>query len=60
SNRRQNSKLICKLEPEHVQNSINWVIQKVRLGQVMDYSVSPTTLEDVYVELTGEEGGRAQ
>lgn len=60
SNRRQNSKLICKLEPEHVQNSINWVTQKVRQGEIMDYSVSPTTLEDVYVELTGEEGGRAQ
>lgn len=60
SNRRQNSKLICKLEPEHVHQSINWVSQKVSQGEIMDYSVSPTTLEDVYVELTGEEGGRAQ
>lgn len=60
SYRRQNSKLISKLEPEHVQHAINWVTQKVRHGEIMDYSVSPTTLEDVYVELTGEEGGRAQ
>ena len=60
SNRLQNSKLICKLEHEHVQNSINWVTQKVRQGEIMDYSVSPTTLEDVYVELTSEEGGRAE
>lgn len=54
-NRQQNSKLIYKLKPEHAQQSINWVMQRVDEGKIIDYAISPVTLEDVYIELTTEE-----
>ncbi|QVK17512.1 ABC transporter ATP-binding protein [Mycoplasmatota bacterium] len=59
SNRLQNSKLVIEIEPEHVQQSISWVTRKVQEGGIIDYSISPATLEDIYVELTREDGGEA-
>ena len=52
----QGSRLIFAMEPEHVPQSVEWLQEMVDQGAAADYALTPTTLEDVYVQLTaGEE-----
>lgn len=46
------SKLLISLDPVQIPKTIDWVKTKIDQGQVIDYSLSPTTIEDVYIELT--------
>ena len=55
SSHSQGSRVIYSIYPDAVPIAIEWVRKKVDEGKIMDYSLSPTTLEDVYVELTSKE-----
>ncbi|MBC5635322.1 ABC transporter ATP-binding protein [Ornithinibacillus sp. BX22] len=46
------SRLIIKMNTENVTNAVAWAGEQVELGTVMDYSLTPTTIEDAYIELT--------
>lgn len=62
---RKGSRLSFSIDPSDALTAINWARNHVDNGHIMDYSLSPTTIEDVYVALTsGKElsynGGHAQ
>ncbi|WCF10930.1 ABC transporter ATP-binding protein [Paenibacillus thiaminolyticus] len=50
----QASRSVFSVKPDSVPDVIEWARNKVDEGEIMDYSLSPTTLEDVYVELTSK------
>ncbi|MGG4394065.1 ABC transporter ATP-binding protein [Paenibacillus thiaminolyticus] len=50
----QASRSVFSVKPDSVLDVIEWARNKVDEGEIMDYSLSPTTLEDVYVELTSK------
>ncbi|WP_042148091.1 ABC transporter ATP-binding protein [Paucisalibacillus sp. EB02] len=43
---------IFQVESSHVSSAIEWASGEVNMGNVVDYSLSPTTIEDAYIELT--------
>lgn len=54
SSNSQASRSVFSVNPDSVPDVIEWARNKVDEGEIMDYSLSPTTLEDVYVELTSK------
>lgn len=56
SSRRIGGRLILSVESDEVPDIIQWARNEVERGTILDYSVSPTTLEDIYVQLTSEKG----
>ncbi|MCT1577812.1 ABC transporter ATP-binding protein [Oceanobacillus kimchii] len=50
------SRLIFSLDPSKVSSTIDWAKNLTDKGLVIDYSLSPTTIEDVYIELTSKRG----
>ncbi|ASS74008.1 multidrug ABC transporter ATP-binding protein [Tumebacillus algifaecis] len=49
-------RMFLSLSPDYAPAAIEWARDHVEQGKVIDYTLSPTTLEDVYVELTGGRG----
>ncbi|RDW18884.1 ABC transporter ATP-binding protein [Oceanobacillus chungangensis] len=50
------SRLMFSIESSEVPLTIEWARDNVDKGHFIDYSLSPATIEDVYVELTSEKG----
>ncbi|WP_106495784.1 ABC transporter ATP-binding protein [Lentibacillus sp. Marseille-P4043] len=50
------SRLLFSIDPSEVPSTIQWARDQVDKGHIMDYSLSPATIEDVYVELTSGKG----
>jgi ABC-2 type transport system ATP-binding protein len=48
------SRFIFSLDQSNVTSTIDWAKKMVESGHVLDYSLSPTTIEDVYIELTSK------
>ncbi|WP_010096629.1 ABC transporter ATP-binding protein [Ornithinibacillus scapharcae] len=46
------TRIIYSMDASNVSQSIDWVKNLVDKGIVNDYSLSPTTIEDAYIELT--------
>ncbi|MFD0872297.1 ABC transporter ATP-binding protein [Paenibacillus residui] len=53
---RKGSQLLFSIHPNSAPLAINWAGEQVDKGLVADYSLSPTTIEDVYIELTSRKG----
>lgn len=53
---RSGNKLLFSLESTMVPLTIEWVRNQMDSGKVIDYSLAPTTIEDVYIELTSGKG----
>jgi ABC-2 type transport system ATP-binding protein len=43
---------LFQVKPSQVTSAIEWASREVEKGNVIDYSLSPTTIEDAYIELT--------
>lgn len=54
--RRNGPKLILTIHEEDVSSCIDWIKQNMEKEIVLDYAITPSTLEDVYVELTTKGG----
>lgn len=52
-----NGRMSFYMEQESVLKAIEWAKDQINKGRIIDYSLSPTSLEDVYVELTEDKGG---
>jgi len=50
------SRLIFSLDQPNVSSAIDWAKDQGDKGFVIDYSLSPTTIEDAYIELTSGKG----
>ncbi|MFA1819954.1 ABC transporter ATP-binding protein [Virgibacillus oceani] len=50
------SRLIFSLDPSKVSSTVDWANEQVDKRFVIDYSLSPTTIEDAYIELTSQKG----
>lgn len=50
------SRLILAIDPQVVSSAIEWAKGQVNNGLIMDYTLSPTTIEDTYIELTSKKG----
>ncbi|TCP55921.1 ABC-2 type transport system ATP-binding protein [Tumebacillus sp. BK434] len=63
SSRVNGGRMILSIDQELATTAIEWAHQQAEHGGIIDYSLAPTTLEDVYVTLTGgreaEEGAGA-
>ncbi len=53
---RNRSRLLFQVASDTVPATIEWARAQVDSGTILDYSLSPTTLEDAYVELINGEG----
>lgn len=49
---RNGSQMLCSLHPSSAPLAIRWATEQVDQGLILDYSLSPMTMEDVYIELT--------
>ncbi len=54
SSQRKGTRLFFSLPPSAVLAAFDWARGQAEQGRIIDYSLSPTTIEDVYVELTSE------
>ena len=54
SSQRKGTRLFFSLPQSAVLAAIDWAREQAEQGRIIDYSLSPTTIEDVYVELTSE------
>ncbi|MCG8516041.1 MAG: ABC transporter ATP-binding protein [Halanaerobiales bacterium] len=54
SSQRKGTRLFFSLPQSSVLAAIDWARGQAEQGRIIDYSLSPTTIEDVYVELTSE------
>ena len=52
SSRRKGTRMFFSVNQSSVSLAIDWVSKQVENASIIDYSMSPTTIEDVYVELT--------
>ncbi|PAV28051.1 multidrug ABC transporter ATP-binding protein [Virgibacillus profundi] len=46
------SRMLFSIDPEQVDATIKWASDQIKNGAIIDYGLSPATIEDVYVELT--------
>ncbi|TFJ92004.1 ABC transporter ATP-binding protein [Lentibacillus salicampi] len=46
------SRLLFSMDPANVPPAIDWAKDQIDRGLIMDYSLSPTTIEDAYIALT--------
>lgn len=60
SSRRDGTQLTFSFAPKDVSITIDWAQEKVDKGHVIDYTLSPTTIEDAYIELTSNKAVRSQ
>ncbi|WP_067726875.1 ABC transporter ATP-binding protein [Oceanobacillus damuensis] len=54
SSHRNGSRLIFAMDPREVSSTIEWAERQVENGLILDYSLSPATIEDAYIELTSK------
>ncbi len=54
-----NGRMSLSMEQASALESIDWAKDQVEKGKIIDYSLSPTSLEDIYVELTEGKGGES-
>lgn len=54
SSQRKGTRLFFSLPQSAVLAAFDWARGQAEQGRIIDYSLSPTTIEDVYVELTSE------
>ncbi|WP_249869564.1 ABC transporter ATP-binding protein [Oceanobacillus saliphilus] len=54
SSHKNGSRFIFAMNPKDVSQTIEWAKGHVDTGLIMDYSLSPTTIEDAYIELTSK------
>lgn len=54
SSHRKGTRLVFSVEQRSALEVVEWARRRIDEGTVLDYSISPTTLEDVYVELTSD------
>ncbi|MFP4662213.1 MAG: ABC transporter ATP-binding protein [Halanaerobiales bacterium] len=52
ASRRNAGRLVFSVGQSSVISAIGWAGKQVEMGNIVNYSMSPTTIEDVYVELT--------
>ncbi len=52
-----NGRMSFYMEHESALTAIEWANAQIGEGKIIDYSLSPTSLEDIYVELTEDKGG---
>lgn len=52
SSHRKGSRVLFAIDHQEVPSTIDWVREQMEKGSVMDYSLSPSTIEDVYIKLT--------
>ncbi|RDW15861.1 ABC transporter ATP-binding protein [Oceanobacillus arenosus] len=52
---RNGARLLFSVDPSYVSSSLDWAKAQEDKGLVIDYSLSPTTIEDAYIELTSRE-----
>lgn len=50
--RRSGDRLLFSIDRSDVPLAVNWAREQADAGAIIDYSLSPTTIEDVYVKLT--------
>jgi len=50
--RRSGDRLLFSIDQSVVPLAVNWAREQAEAGAIIDYSLSPTTIEDVYVKLT--------
>ncbi|GIO24034.1 ABC transporter ATP-binding protein [Oceanobacillus sp. J11TS1] len=56
SSHKKGSRFILSLDPNDISSAIEWAKNQADNGLIMDYSLSPTTIEDAYIELTSKKG----
>ncbi|WP_368652602.1 ABC transporter ATP-binding protein [Ornithinibacillus sp. 4-3] len=56
SSHQNGSRLIFSMDPANVPSAVDWAKHGTDKGLVIDYSLSPTTIEDAYIELTSKKG----
>ncbi|MUK88247.1 ATP-binding cassette domain-containing protein [Ornithinibacillus sp. L9] len=54
STHQNGSRLFISMDPSEVPAAIEWAKVQVDKGQCIDYSLSPSTIEDAYIELTSK------
>ncbi|MBP2080090.1 ABC transporter ATP-binding protein [Oceanobacillus polygoni] len=54
SSYKNGSRLFFAIDPQEVTATIEWAKRQVDKGLIMDYSLSPATIEDAYIELTSK------
>ncbi|ETT45535.1 MULTISPECIES: ABC transporter ATP-binding protein [unclassified Paenibacillus] len=59
SSNQDNGRIAIYINPNTVVEVIEWAKSQIDEGKFLDYSLSPTSLEDVYVKLTGGKEGSA-
>ncbi len=55
---RKGARLSFSIDPSDVSATIDWAKEQVDSEQILDYSLSPTTIEDAYIELTSRRAVR--
>ena len=53
----EGEKTVFSIKQDQAMNTIDWIRKEIAASRILNYSISETTLEDIYVSLT-EEGGR--
>ncbi|QKY69388.1 ABC transporter ATP-binding protein [Lentibacillus sp. CBA3610] len=54
SSHQNGSRLVFSMDPSKVSSTVNWAKDQADKGLVIDYALSPTTIEDAYIELTAK------
>lgn len=52
SSYRKGSRILFAIDQQEVSTTIDWVKDQIDKGFIIDYSLSPSTIEDAYIELT--------
>jgi ABC-2 type transport system ATP-binding protein len=56
SSHKNGARLIFAIDPKEVSSTIEWAKRQVNNGLILDYSLSPATIEDAYIKLTSKKG----
>jgi ABC-2 type transport system ATP-binding protein len=56
SSHQNGTRIVFSIDQSAVPETIDWARTQAEQGFIIDYTLSPTTIEDVYVELTSERG----
>ncbi|MFD2046581.1 ABC transporter ATP-binding protein [Ornithinibacillus salinisoli] len=54
SSHQNGSRFVFSMDPSKVPSTIEWAKDQMDRGLIIDYSLSPTTIEDAYIELTSK------
>ncbi|GAB2574166.1 ABC transporter ATP-binding protein [Gracilibacillus alcaliphilus] len=58
SSHKNGSRCIFAMDPQEVSAAIDWAKRQVNNGLIMDYALSPATIEDAYIEITSRKVGQ--